>query len=89
VIDVQLTQPALVVVADAFDAGWRATSDGADVPIVHVDHALRGVWLPAGAHTVEMTYEPASFRLGVALAGLALVALAALPFVRRRKVVTA
>ena len=89
VIDVQLTQPALVVVADAFDAGWRATSDGADVPIVHVDHALRGVWLPAGAHTVEMNYEPASFRLGVALAGLALVALAALPFVRRRKVVTA
>jgi hypothetical protein len=89
VIDVELEAPALVVVADAFDAGWRATSGGADVPIVHVDHALRGVWLPAGAQRVEMVYAPGSFRLGVALACVALLVLAALPFVRRRKELTA
>ena len=30
--------------------GWQAQVDGAPAPILTVDHALRGVYLPAGAH---------------------------------------
>ena len=44
--------------------GWHATVDGHDAKIERVDQMLRGVRLSPGAHTVEMAYRPASFRIG-------------------------
>jgi uncharacterized membrane protein YfhO len=45
------------------------------LPIVRVNHALRGVVLPAGSGEIQMRYEPASFALGVKLAAAAAMAL--------------
>jgi hypothetical protein len=55
---------ALLVLADTWFPGWRAKIDGRSVPIVRTDQLLRGVVLPAGAHTVEFTYVPWSWRIG-------------------------
>jgi len=49
-----------------------------------VNHALRGVALEPGEHSVEWRYEPRSLRLGLSLAGLALLALL-LGLVRERR----
>jgi uncharacterized membrane protein YfhO len=48
--------------------------NGEDVPILRVDHALRGVLVPNGKSIVKFTYEPESFRWGLALFALALAA---------------
>ena len=45
----------VLVLADQAFPGWEATVDGQPAPILTVDHALRGVYLPAGAHTVRFT----------------------------------
>jgi len=82
VIEVELDAPSLVVVADAWYPGWRATVDGEARPIERVDHALRGVWLEAGSHRLELRYAPRSWSLGLLLAGLGglgLVGLVLLP----------
>ncbi|MEQ2008967.1 MAG: YfhO family protein [Limisphaerales bacterium] len=69
----------LVVLADQWNDGWRATLDDQPVPIHRANHALRGVIAPAGTHRLVFEYAPASFVLGVRLmwAGVALVLLGA------------
>jgi hypothetical protein len=72
-----LTAPGLLVLADSFYPGWKATVNGVPVPILPTNHLFRGVPLPAGVHIVRFDYRPWSFRLGVtaSLLGFALIIL--------------
>ena len=65
--------------------GWEARSGTATLPLVTVNHAFVGFWLAPGRHVVHLSYNPASFRFGVALWGTALLALAMTSLVRRRR----
>jgi len=78
-----LTEPGLLVVADAWYPGWRAQVDGEDVQIVPANLLYRSVALGPGSHEVTMSYEPQSWRVGVWIslataAGLLIALLAAL-----------
>ena len=75
---------ALLVLTDVYYPGWKATVDGHSTPIRRVDYLLRGVMVPAGTHTVEFSYEPASWRAGWIVSGLALLVLIAIGFGARR-----
>jgi hypothetical protein len=54
----------LVMLSDVWFPGWKATVDGRDVPIHRVDYLLRGVQVGPGEHTIVMTYQPWSWRIG-------------------------
>ena len=41
-----------------FPWGWRATIDGKEAKIGRVNYVLRAMQLPAGDHTIVMTYDP-------------------------------
>jgi uncharacterized membrane protein YfhO len=69
------TAPGLLVISEVYAPGWRAFVDGRETPVLPTDHALRGVPLPAGEHTVELRYEPLSLRAGLIVTGVALAAL--------------
>jgi hypothetical protein len=64
-------RPGVVVLTDAYFPGWRATLDGAPVPLLRANLAFRAVVVPRGEHVIEMRYQPASWRWGLALAGIA------------------
>ena len=81
----QLAQPGLLVLADAWDPGWRVRVDGEEQAVLRVDHALRGVLLEAGEHEVVWEYAPRSFGRGWALAGLAAALLGAAWVLERRR----
>jgi uncharacterized membrane protein YfhO len=87
VAQVNANRPALLVLTDVYYPGWKAKVDGHDAPIERVDYLLRGVRVPAGAHRVELEYQPASWRAGWILSLAALVAIAGLALVglRRRR----
>jgi hypothetical protein len=72
-IRLDMQTPGLVVLSDLWYEGWHATLDGRPVPVWRVNHALRGVFVPAGRATLEMEYRPAGHAAGVRLflAGLA------------------
>jgi hypothetical protein len=70
-------KPSLLVLTDSWFPGWRATVDGKSTPVERVDYLLRGVRVPAGAHTVEFTYRPTSWRVGWIVSLLALLAVLA------------
>jgi hypothetical protein len=67
--------PGLLVVSEIYESGWRAYVDGAEVEILPTDHALRGIPIPSGEHSVEMQYDPLSLRLGLWISGVATVAM--------------
>lgn len=46
------------------DKGWQAYVDGEAVDHIRVNYILRGIKVPAGQHTIEFKFDPASFRKG-------------------------
>jgi hypothetical protein len=64
--------------------GWNAqTAGGAALPLQTINHAFVGLWLPAGHSEVRLSYQPASFRLGVWLFALGLAGAAATVVLRQ------
>jgi len=59
---VECDGPCLVVVAQPWAPGWRATVDGEDVSLVRTNIAGLGAVAPAGGHSVEFSYHPWSWR---------------------------
>jgi len=66
--------PSLLRLSVPYYPGWRATVNGKQLPIVHVDLALMGVVVPAGDRELQFSFRSDSLRIGAAvtLAGLIL-----------------
>ena len=73
--------PAVLVLSDTWFQGWVATVDGERAEVLEVDHALRGVVVPAGEHRVHLRFDPPSFRAGIGLTAVTTWALAAVAVV--------
>jgi hypothetical protein len=71
VVDARMNTAGIVVLADLWDKGWQAQVDGQAMPILVVNHAIRGVVLPAGQHRVVFRYMPDSVRIGWIMSGTA------------------
>jgi hypothetical protein len=74
---VETERPGLLVLSDTYYPGWQAYVDGEKTPIYPTDAALRSVYLEAGEHEVRFVYSPGTFKLGITISGLSLLALAA------------
>jgi Bacterial membrane protein YfhO len=76
---------SLLVLTDVHFPGWEVSVDGRPAKLERVDYLLRGVMVPAGRHTVEFRYVPASFRAGWILSILGLLALLGATFAGLRE----
>jgi hypothetical protein len=77
-IRTEASSAGLLVVSEVYEKGWRAYVDGDRAELLPTDHALRGVPIPSGAHTVEMRYEPPSLRFGLPISLLTAAAMLAI-----------
>lgn len=74
-----------LVLSEPMYPGWRATANGAAVPIYRANSILRCVPVSAGQNTIEMTFSPNSIRVGAAISGVSmLLALTGLVLSRTR-----
>jgi len=73
VLSVDTPIDQLLVLSEVYYPGWRATVDGVETPILRADVALRAVPVRAGAHRVEMIFDPWSVKLGIAVTVATLV----------------
>jgi hypothetical protein len=47
-----------------YPKGWIATIDGEEVQQFRANYILRAMFVPAGEHTIEFSFEPQSYALG-------------------------
>ena len=55
--------------------GWQVTIDGQPVELARADYVLRTLYVPAGSHTIQMTFDPQSIHVTETIAYGALVLL--------------
>ena len=82
---VQANGPGLLVIGEHYDAGWRTTISGTPAPVFKADLAALGIVLPPGESTVELRFVPVGLRGGIAVAAGAVLALAAITLIQRRR----
>jgi hypothetical protein len=72
-LSVRAPGPRLLIVKNAYFPGWRASVDGHATPVLRVNGMVQGIAIAtAGVHDVRLSYFPASFSYGAALAAAAL-----------------
>lgn len=84
-VRVEAAAPAWLVVSDTWYPGWQAEIDGERVALWRADYIFRAVRVPAGEHTVHFVYRPASLRIGLWLATLAVLAAGFSGWLARRR----
>jgi hypothetical protein len=76
-VEVSAGAPGYLVLSDAWYPGWVAAVDGQPASIERANLHFRAIYLPPGAHTVQLTYRPLTYILGLAISLASLVAFAA------------
>lgn len=67
-----------------YEPGWTVKVDGKETPYIKLAGALIGVELPAGTHTVTMSFFPAGLGLGLILMGAGILLVIAIFFYERK-----
>jgi hypothetical protein len=63
--------PGVLLIAEGWDPGWRATLDGSPTRILRLNYVQMGVVLPSGMHRVVLRYQVRGLELGCVLAAAA------------------
>lgn len=64
-IDAKTSNDGILVLSEVFYPGWKAYVDGVEMEILRADYNLRGIFVNAGEHQVEVRFEPSTFRNGM------------------------
>jgi hypothetical protein len=64
-MDVRVPEQARLEWRDAFFSFWRASVDGAEVPVVRTSDNMKAVLVPAGASQVVFRFSPDAVRIAV------------------------
>jgi hypothetical protein len=70
-LDVTAGQPDILVISQIDYPGWKASVDGRPAAILRANYALPAIFIPPGVHHVRFSFEPWSFKIGLALSVLA------------------
>ena len=73
--ELQTDKDAFLLLSEVYyPAGWKASLDGKDIPIQAANYALRGLKIPAGKHQLKLFFAPESYKRGVTLSLIGLLA---------------
>jgi hypothetical protein len=74
-LDVDAPSAGVLVLNEVYYPGWRAWVNDREVEILRANYLFRAVEIPAGAQRVRLLYDPASFKVGVGLCAITMLAL--------------
>lgn len=59
------SSPAILVLSEVYyPAGWKASIDGEETPILRTNSILRSVLVPGGEHEIIFTFDPPTYATG-------------------------
>jgi hypothetical protein len=76
VLNLTRNSPGFLVTSLTNYPGWKVKINGVETPVVRTNYAFIGVPVPGGSSRLEIYYDPLSFKLGLALSALCLLAVA-------------
>ncbi len=65
--DVKMDKPGFAVFSEMWYPGWTLRMGDEDLPLLKVNHLLRGAELPAGSYSLVMEFHPHSYYLSSVL----------------------
>ena len=74
-IDVITPEAALLFMSETYYPGWKAYVDGKEEEILRANYAFRAIPVGPGSHRIEVVCQPMSFKVGLTLSLLTIVAL--------------
>jgi uncharacterized membrane protein YfhO len=77
--------PALLILSDTFYPGWKAFDNGREIPVLRVNHTLRGISLGPGDHTVSFVFRPVSLMIGAGLSLLTIAGVVIIVVLKKRR----
>jgi hypothetical protein len=84
-LEVQTDRPAVVLVRNVYDRGWKATVDGRSTSLLPADYLMQGIPVPAGTHTIVLSYDDPSIGYGLLGSVVSLVGMLGFALVLRRR----
>lgn len=82
---VSVDEPAILRVSEKYDAHWKATVNGIEVPVRRVDYIAMGIFVSPGMHDVVLRYAPPNGSLFVQWAGMLLMIVAGVRVLLKRR----
>ncbi|MBI2613513.1 MAG: YfhO family protein [Candidatus Levybacteria bacterium] len=83
-ISVDAKDKSLLFLSENYYPGWNASVDGKETPILRANYTFRAIPVEAGKHTIQFSYMPWSFKLGLYLASGGLIGAIFMILVSRR-----
>ncbi len=62
---VNTAKNGLLNISEIWYPAWKVKLDGQPAELLRINYCLRGVAVPAGTHTIEMSYDSTAFNLGM------------------------
>ncbi len=88
-LEAEASRPCLLIAAETYWPEWRAEVDGRPQPILRANAIQRGLYLPAGKHSIRMRLVPVRVYAGAAISlatlGLMLAGLLLFPRISRQR----
>lgn len=72
-VQASIDKPEMLILSDTYYPGWKAFDNGREVPVLRVNHTLRGIMMGKGDHDILFVFRPISLSIG---AGLSLLSIA-------------
>lgn len=76
VINTETGSDEILVLADQYEEGWKATIDGKETEISPANLILRAIKVPGGSHKIVFSYLPNSFTVGLKISSITFLAIA-------------
>jgi hypothetical protein len=77
-VEASTSLPGYLVMSEVYYPGWVVEVDGQPAELVRANYAFRAVFLPEGPHQVRFSFQPVTWKLGLACSLITWAALAIL-----------
>lgn len=75
IIKYESTESGVMFIAQQWYPGWQVFVDGQSAELFKTNYAFSGVYAPQGEHSVRLVYSPDTFRLGLKISAISVLAL--------------
>lgn len=75
VVNVDLDKPGFLVLSEVWYPGWKALDNGKESKIYRANYIFRSVYLEAGKHDIEFKFEPLTYRVGLWVSSISVLAI--------------